>query len=106
MKKEPASFSNSRWRKIQITLASFLIIGILLVLSVIPSVLGGRDYGRITAKEPEEATTGPANRLGWQEAGAEENMKLYIEDPPTVANAVITVDARFVQGITYRTARV
>ncbi len=103
MKQEHAS-SKRRQRKIQI-LALASSITILLVLSVIARVPGTLEYRKIAAKEPQEATTGPPNGLGRQVDGAEEKVKISVEDPRPLAKAITMLEARFGWVITYEDPR-
>jgi hypothetical protein len=83
--------------------ASFLTIGVLLVL--IGSVVGARQYRKIKARSSQPILNEVVISPGRQETNAEEKVKISVEDGRPVATAITMLEARFGWVITYEDPR-
>src|SRR5437867_13201186 len=90
--KQPLARDSQRTIK-RIGPASFLAIAMLLVL--IGSVVGARQYRKITARNSQPTLDEHVNSPGQQETNAEEKVKISVEDGRPVATAITMLEARF-----------
>lgn len=103
MKKEQPLAIGPERRIQQIGLARLLPIGILLVL--IGSVVGARQYRKITARSSQPILDERVNNPGRQEGNSEEKVTISVEDGRPVATAIMMLEARFGWVITYEDPR-